>query len=58
MVSLPLDAGAVQDTKTFVFSATPVTLVGAPGTVMGITAEEAVEAKLVPAPLVAVTVKV
>jgi hypothetical protein len=36
----------------------PLTVVGAPGTVAGITEEDALEALLVPTLLVAVTVKV
>jgi len=40
IVAPPLDAGAVQDTTIWVFPAVPVTAVGAPGTVAGVTAEE------------------
>ena len=54
----PSDAGAVQDTVASPSPATAVTLVGAPGTVAGITELLAEDAALVPALLVAVTVKV
>jgi len=40
------------------FPGDAVTLVGAPGAVAGVAAAEAVEAELVPAAFVAVTVKV
>ena len=55
----PLLAGAVQDTTDWVFAA-PVALteVGAPGTVDGVTAADAVEAAPVPDTFVAVTVNV
>ena len=54
----PSDAGAVQDTVASPSPATAVTLVGAPGTVAGVTELLAEDAALVPALLVAVTVKV
>ena len=56
----PLDAAAVQVTTDWVLANdVAVTPVGAPGTVVvGTTALEATEAALVPAALVAITVKV
>ena len=54
----PLLAGAVQVTVAEALPAVADTPVGAPGTVAGVTAVEAAEAAPVPAPLVAVTVKV
>ena len=54
----PFDAGAVKLTDACVLPAVAVPMVGAPGTVAGITLLEASEAELVPALLVAVTVKV
>ena len=54
----PLEAGAVHETVTLVLAAVAVTLVGAPGTVAGVTELEAAEAAPVPTALVAVTVKV
>ena len=55
----PLDAGAVQDTtdwaSAFDVAATPV---GAPGVAAGTAAADGVEGVLVPAVLVAATVKV
>jgi hypothetical protein len=54
----PLLAGAVHDTTAAVSAADAVTLVGAPGTVRGVTAALATEAGDVPAPFVAVTVNV
>ena len=54
----PVDDGADQDTTTCVFPNTPDTPVGAPGTVAGTTAEDALEAVPVPAAFVAVTVNV
>ena len=53
-----MEAGAVQETVTCVLPDTPATEVGAPGTVAGVTAEDAVEATLVPMEFVAVAVKV
>ena len=50
--------GATQLTLIFPFPGTAVTPVGAPGVVGSIKAPEAVDAELVPAPLVAVTVNV
>ena len=50
--------GAVQDTTTWVEPNTPETLVGTPGAVAGMTAVDAVDAELVPATFVAVTVNV
>ena len=54
----PLDAGAVQDTVAWVLPPVADTLAGAPGTVAGVTALEAVDADPVPTLLVAVTVNV
>ena len=54
----PLDAGAVQLTVADAFPATADTAVGAPGTVMGTTTFDGVDAALVPAAFVAVTVNV
>jgi hypothetical protein len=54
----PLDPGAVQLTTDDALAAVPRTFVGAPGTVLGVTAEDAVEAVELPAALVATTVKV
>jgi hypothetical protein len=54
----PLLTGAVKLTTACVLPLTPLTEVGAPGTVEGVTEEDALEALLVPPLLVAVTVKV
>ena len=54
----PLELGAAQEAVTDPFPGDAVTLVGAPGTVAGIATAEAIDAELVPAALVAVTVKV
>ena len=54
----PLEAGAVQETVALALAAVAVTLVGAPGTVAGVTELEAELAEPVPTALVAVTVKV
>jgi hypothetical protein len=54
----PILAGAVNVTVACPLAATADTLVGAPGVVAGVTAEEAVEAVPVPTLFVAVTVKV
>jgi hypothetical protein len=51
-------AGAVKLTVTCPLPATPDTLVGAPVTVAGVTAADALLAALVPASFVAVTVNV
>ena len=51
-------AGAVKLTVALLFPAVAVPIVGAPGTVAGVTLLEAAEAAPVPTPLVAVTVKV
>ena len=58
MAAPPLLAGAVHETVAEALPATPVTLVGAPGTVAGVTDAEAAEAAPIPALLVAFTVKV
>ena len=54
----PLEAGAVHDTVTCPISGTKVVIAGAPGTVYGVTDEDAVDALELPASLVAVTVNV
>jgi hypothetical protein len=54
----PLLAGAVNATDAWVLPGVATGEVGAPGTVAGVTAEDAAEADPVPALLVAVTVKV
>ncbi len=54
----PSEAGALQLTVACAFPPTAVTLVGAPGTVSGVTELDGVEDALVPAELVAVTVNV
>jgi hypothetical protein len=51
-------AGAVKLTIALLLPAVAVPMVGAPGTVAGVTLLEAAEAAPVPTPLVAVTVKV
>ncbi len=54
----PLNAGAVQVMVACALPPSAVTLVGAPGTVAGVTALDDADAVLVPAELVAVTVNV
>ena len=54
----PLLAGAMKLTEAEAFSTTATTLVGAPGTVAGVTALDGLLAGPVPTLLVAVTVKV
>ena len=54
----PFDAGAVKLTLACALPAVAETLVGAPGTVAGVTDDDAVDAEPVPTELVAVTVKV
>ena len=51
-------AGAVKLTDALVFPGVAVPIVGAPGTVTGVTLLDAAEADPVPTPLVAVTVNV
>ena len=58
MAAPPVDAGAVQDTLAVPLPALAVASFGAPGTVFGVTADEAPEAEPAPAALVAVTVNV
>ena len=59
MAAPPLDAGAVHDTTDWVLAFdVPPTPVGAPGVVAGVAGAEAIDAALVPAGLVAVTVNV
>ena len=58
MIALPLLAGAVKLSVTWPLPGVPTTLVGAPGSVYGVRAPEAVDGALVPSALVAVTVKV
>ena len=56
MIALPpLSAGAVQLTTTCVFPDTPVTAVGAPGVVNGVTAVDTTEYDPVPPALTAAT---
>ena len=54
----PLEDGTLHDTDACALPAVALTPVGAPGVVAGVTALEAPEARLGPAPLVAVTVNV
>jgi hypothetical protein len=54
----PLSAGAVQLTPAEAFPAVAVTLVGAPGTAIGVTLLDAAEAGPSPAAFVATTVNV
>ena len=58
VIGLPLDAGAVKLTAACAFPAIAVPIVGAPGTVAGVTILEAAEAAPVPLAFVAFTVKV
>ena len=59
MIALPpFEAGAVKLTVACVFPAAAVTAVGAPGNVAGVTLTEGADGPLIPAALVAVTVKV
>jgi hypothetical protein len=58
MAEPPLLTGAVKATDTCALPEVPTTEVGAPGTVAGVTAEDAEDAAPVPTLLVAVTVKV
>ena len=53
-----MEAGAVQVTVAEALPLVAVPMVGAPGTVAGVTALDAAEAVPVPAPLMAATVKV
>ncbi len=57
IVEPPSDAGAVHDTTLCAFAPlVPDTLVGRPGVVRGVTALDSLDALLVPAAFVAVTV--
>ena len=58
MTEPPLEAGAVKDMVALALPPVAVPIVGAPGTVAGVTLFEAAEVTLVPLALVAVTVKV
>ena len=58
MAEPPLLAGAVKVTVAVALPPVAVAAVGAPGTVAGVTLLDAAEAALVPALLLAVTVKV
>ena len=58
MLAPPVLLGAAQDTVADPFELTAVTLIGAPGTVAGVTDADALEAALVPALLLALTVNV
>ena len=51
----PVFTGALHGKETCVLPAAPTTLVGASGTVRGVTAEDAAETTPVPATLVALT---
>ena len=54
----PVEAGAVNATLAWALPAVATGLVGAPGTVLGVTAADAAEATEFPAVLVATTVNV
>jgi hypothetical protein len=54
----PSEAGAVNATLAWALPAVATGLVGAPGTVLGVTAADATDAREFPAALVATTVKV
>jgi hypothetical protein len=54
----PLLLGAVQLTETCALPLTPATLVGAPGTVAGVTAADDADSAPLPTAFVACTVKV
>ena len=54
----PSEAGAVKATLACAFPALATGLVGAPGTVLGVTPADAAEATELPAALVATMVKV
>ena len=54
----PVEAGAVNATLAWALPAVATGLVGAPGTVLGVTAADAAEATEFPAALVATTEKV
>ena len=54
----PFDDGTDQDTATEPFAAAPVTEVGAPGTVLGVTPELAPEIGPLPKELIATTLNV
>ena len=54
----PLLTGAVHDTTAWAFPGVAVTAIGAPGTVLGVTAALGIEASELPATLAAVTVNV
>jgi hypothetical protein len=58
MADPPLEAGAVKEIVAWALPAVAAPIVGAPGTVAGVTLSDAAEAVPVPMLLVAVTVKV
>lgn len=58
MVPPPVEAGALKVTLACALPAEATGLVGAPGTVLGVTAPDGAEATEFPAELVATTVKV
>jgi hypothetical protein len=58
MVLPPVEAGALNATLTWALPAVATGLVGAPGTVTGVTDPDATEATELPAALVATTVNV
>ena len=58
MVLPPVEAGALNATLACALPAVATGLVGAPGTVCGVTAPDAIEATEFPTALIATTVKV
>ena len=58
MADPPFEAAAVQPTATWVLPGVAVTVVGAPGTVLGVTVADGADGRLVPAAFEAVTVTV
>ena len=54
----PVEAGAVHDTSASALPPSPLTAVGAPGALEGVTASDGAEDALVPRSLLAVTVNV
>ena len=58
MVEPPFEAGALKYIVACVFPAVTEIIVGAPGTVEGVSAVDAVEVALVPAALIALVLKV
>ena len=58
MADPPVTVGAVQLTVAEAFAAVAVPMVGAPGTVAGVTELDAADGRPVPMPLMAATLKV